>query len=336
MIMAPLFLARPAVAADDGLHLTTSPLPINLSTSPGKSVTADLRVKQDGSGPLKLKITLYKFSAFGEEGKPQILDPEPGDDYFSWVSFDKPVFEAAPGVWQTIHMTINVPKTAAFGYYYAPVFSRADEPVAGARSNALNGGTAVMVLLDVLNPGAKRVLSLESFSAEHRLVEFLPDRFNVKLHNSGNVHVVPHGTVFILNGKKEVGEFNINAEQGNILPNTNRIYFNDWSDGFPRYELKMVDGKLQYDKKGKPQQTLKWNLADAAKFRFGRYTAHLIAVYDDGQRDVPLESTITFWVVPWRALLVLLLIVSLVGLGVYFSLRGVWRGATTRRRRGQR
>jgi len=333
-LVLPVFVPATARAADEGLHLVTSPLPINLSVAPGKSVTTDLRVKQEGSTTLKLKVTLYKFSAFGDQGKPEILDPEPGDDYFSWVKFDKPVFDAPPGVWQTIKMTINVPKTAAFGYYYAPVFSRASAPsTAGqANTNALNGGTAIMVLLDVASPNAKRSLQLVSFTAEHRLVEFLPDRFFIKLHNDGNIHAVPHGTIFILNGKKQIGAFNINGELGNILPNTNRIYENDWTDGFPAYQVKMVDGKIQYDKNNKPEKVLKWDWANFTKFRFGRYTAKLLAVYDDGKRDVPLESSVTFWVIPWRALLVLLLIISFVGLGVFFSFRGVWRNATRRKR----
>ena len=64
-----------------------------------------------------------KFGAYGDSGKPQILERGPGDDYFDWVKFDRPTFDAPANVWQTIKMTINVPKSAAFGYYYAVVFT---------------------------------------------------------------------------------------------------------------------------------------------------------------------------------------------------------------------
>ncbi|MDR3583243.1 MAG: hypothetical protein P4L62_02705, partial [Candidatus Pacebacteria bacterium] len=47
-------------------------------------------------------------------------------------------------------------------------------------------------------------------------------------------------------------------------------------------------------------QELKWNFADASKLRWGKYTAKLVLVYDNGQRDVPIEGEVSFWVVPWR------------------------------------
>ncbi|HET7713332.1 MAG TPA: hypothetical protein VFK94_02755, partial [Patescibacteria group bacterium] len=43
------------------LSIITSPLPIGLSTDPGKSVTTELRVKNNGSAPERLKIDLMKF-----------------------------------------------------------------------------------------------------------------------------------------------------------------------------------------------------------------------------------------------------------------------------------
>ena len=34
-----------------------------------------------------------------------------------------------------------------------------------------------------------------------------------------------------------------------------------------------------------------------------KYQAKLLLVYDDGKRDIPLEGTVEFWVVPWRLVL---------------------------------
>lgn len=329
-------LGAPLVqAADKPLNLITSPLPINLETTPGHTVSTDLRVKQNGGDTERLKVTLMKFGAYGDEGKPQLLDRQPGDDYFDWVKFDKTSFDAPSNVWETVHMTINVPKTAAFGYYYAVVFSRAGDDKATAGSQpveAINGGSAVLVLLDADVPGAKRSLELDSFQSDHRFYEFLPATFSTKFTNNGNIHVVPHGNIFITKGNKQVASIDLNDQQGNILPSSNRIYPNDWVDGFPHYENTVVDGKVKTDAKGKTVQHLVWgNGGDGAKdfkphLRFGRYTAHLFAVYDDGTRDVPLEASVTFWVVPWRFLLVILVIVVLVSLGVWAGFRGAGRG----------
>jgi hypothetical protein len=39
-------------------------------------------------------------------------------------------------------------------------------------------------------------------------------------------------------------------------------------------------------------------------------------VYDNGTRDVPMEAYVSFWVVPWRVLGILLLILLFVGIGL--------------------
>lgn len=335
MVVGLLVPAVTTAADAKPLVLQTSPLPINLSAKPGTSVSADLRVKQNGPDTERLKVSLMKFRAYGDTGKPQLMDREPGDDYFDWASFDKTQFDAPSNIWQTVRMTIHLPKTAAFGYYYAVVFSRVGDDVRlSDRTNAINGGSAVLVLLDALSPNAKRQLQLASFTSQHRVYEFLPAHFDVKLTNTGNVHAVPQGDIFISNGGKSLATLPINAELGNILPSSNRIYPIEWADGFPVYEPVTENGKVKLDAQGNQVRNLKWDLSQVLKFRMGKYTAHLFAVYDDGQHDVPIEAEISFWVIPWRILLVLLLIIALVVFGVYFSLRGVWRGATRLGRRG--
>jgi hypothetical protein len=322
-------------AAPEGkpLNLVTSPLPINLVTDPGKSVSTEIRIKQTNPTTEKLKITLMKFGAYGEDGMPVLRDREPGDSYFDWAKFDRPVFDAPPNEWVTLKMTINVPKSASFGYYYAVVFTRVgDDQKKGANVSSYNGGTAVLVLLDAHVPGAKRAVSLASFKADKRVFEFLPSTFTIKFANTGNVHVVPHGNVFISQGKKQVASLVLNDAQGNILPGSKRNYLLEWMDGFPHHEKVMEDGKTLREKNGDVKQKLVWaNGGEGAKtavphLRFGKYTAHLFAVYDDGFRDVPIEAEVDFWVIPWRFLLVVLVIVLLTGLGVYAAVRNTVRG----------
>jgi hypothetical protein len=333
LVMPAAALAADA-GGDTGLVLQVSPLPINLAVQPGKSVSTDLRVKQNGNQTYRLKVNLMKFQAYGEEGKPELKDREPGDDYFDWVKFDKTEFDAPANVWQTVKMTINVPKTAAFGYYYAVAFSRVGDDVKrGERTNSIAGAAATLVLLDALSPNAKRSVSLASFESTHRVFEYLPATFNVKLRNTGNVHVVPHGDIFIMKGKKQVGVVPINSGLGNMLPGSNRIYPAKWKEGFPVYEEVTQDGKVKLDKNGKQVQKLKWDWSHANQFRMGKYTAHLFAVYDDGSRDQTVEAQISFWVIPWRMLLLVLLVLLVVGFGIFSATRGSIRKLSRLRRR---
>ena len=108
------FFSTPLHAAA-GVNLVTSPLPVDLVAKPGTTVSTELRVQNGGTTTEKLKVSLMKFGAYGEEGSPLLAERGPGDDYFDWVKFTPSVFDAPPGKWQTIKMTVTVPKTAAFG-----------------------------------------------------------------------------------------------------------------------------------------------------------------------------------------------------------------------------
>jgi hypothetical protein len=307
------------------LRLTSSPLPINLKTTPGTSVTATLRVKNDGLQAENIKVSLMKFKANPQTGVPMLSDREPGDDYFDWVTFSEPTFILPVNEWKTLTATFNVPTTASFGYYYAIVFSRAEEllPTEGQKT-VIQGGMATLVLLEVQVPNAKREIKVTDFSVDKQMFEFLPAAFSVKLRNTGNVHVVPRGNIFLSRGgQKDIAILDINPNLGSILPNSPRNFQPEWSDGFPVYLPKIQDGKAVLDAKGNQAMKLKWDFKDASKLRFGKYTAKMLLVYDDGQRDVPLEATVSFWIVPWRVIWYVLLALFIPAFLVYVYMK--WR-----------
>lgn len=299
------------------LNLTTSPLPLNVITKPGQTVTADIRVKNNGTQAEQLKVELLKFGASGDTGRPQLQERDPQDLYFNWVTFSETNFRAEPNVWKTVKMTINAPKEAAFGYYFAVLFTRSnpDRPTAGA--SGVEGGVASLVLLNVEAPGARREAKVAEIVATQKVYEFLPAKFKIRLRNAGNIHVAPAGSLFIKRGSAQVGAVNFNVERGNILPGTDRVFELAWNEGFPAYQ--------ETTENGKTTQELKWDFGEVQKLRFGKYTANLVAVYDDGQRDVPVEAVVSFWVIPWRIIGGILLIILIIGFGIWAMLRGIWR-----------
>jgi hypothetical protein len=327
-------------ASGQPLDLVTSPLPISLQTTPGTTVTTNIRVQQDEPTTQDLQVTLMKFGAYGTTGRPALMAQGPGDTYFNWVSFSQTKFEAPSNVWENIKMTIKVPKTAAFDYYYAVVFSRVgDNSRHSGEVNSIAGGSAVLVLLTAQVPYAKLKMSLASFTATHKIFEFLPVNFNVTFNNTGNVHLVPEGDVFITQGGHQVASLDINEEQGNILPGSERAYPVQWIDGFPHFEDQTVDGHVVI-KNNIDQTHLVFNNGGASStsfvphLRFGEYKANLVAAYTNEQGiDVPITASLTFWVIPWRFLLGVLLVLLFIGFGVYATIRGTLRGAKRLSRR---
>jgi hypothetical protein len=317
------------------LRLTTSPLPINLKVTPGSTVSTPIKIKNDGNQSENLKVTLMKFKADPNTGATILGQKENTDSYFDWVTFSDPTFTIGSSEWKTENVTFNVPQTAAFDYYYAVVFMRADQQVAQATNQAvLKGGTATMVLLTVDVPGAKKQLELSNFNVSKNIFEFLPATFDVKMKNTGNVHVIPQGNIFITDSSgKNIATLDVNSTQGSILPNSPRDFQAQWSDGFPVYVPKQENGADVKDANGNVVQELKWNWADASKLRWGKYTAKLVAVYDDGQRDVPIEAQVSFWVMPWRIIIYALLVIFVPALSVYAYMK--WRMKKLRKQLGK-
>lgn len=317
----------PNVSAQDGaLRIVTSPLPISLTAIPGTTVTTELKVKNAGTEAENLKIDILKFDAYEDTGKPALHDLEPTDEFAKWVTFSEPNFTVLPEEWKTITATFNVPKEASFGYYYAFVFTRVkDGEDLAPQETAVVGGTATLVLLEARVPDARREIVVTEFKTDKTVYEFLPVRFTVSLKNSGNVHVAPRGNIFLSQeDNKDIALLELNPGKGSILPDSTRIFETDWSDGFPVYEEAIENGQVVLDELGSQTYRLAWNFENASQLRFGKYTAKMLLVYDDGIRDVPIEGSVSFWVVPWRLLAAALFVGVFFFLGMKSTLGKIW------------
>jgi len=318
---APPAHAQPA--NDTAFSLTTSPIFATLATTPGGQVSTPLKVQNNAQHAVTLNVKLMKFRAYGGSGDAELLDPD-GDPSLKWVSFSATTIVAQPGAWNTVTMTIHPDHTAAFGYYYAVVFGQDTSGVTPTKqvTGHLTGATATLVLLDVNAPGEKRQLAVSSFTASKKLYQYLPATFNITVHNTGNVHAIPSGDIFISRDHKHnIATLTVNPNQGNVLPTSNRVFPVSWDDGFPVYAVKKVGGQIVSDKSGKPIQQLQWDFSKTNKLRFGKYYAHLLLTYDDGTKDVPIDAEVSFWVIPWKLILLIILVPLVPALVVYLIMR---------------
>jgi hypothetical protein len=312
------------------LNITIAPYAQDIVTAPGKSVTTSFQVRNNGLQTEHLKAVVKTFKSAGQAGIPQLLDPKPTDDYVKWVNLPRPTFDVEPNVWETFTVTINPPKTAAFGYYYAIDFSRSNQ-AKSTTGNTFLTSVDGLILLDVKAPGEVRQASLTEFSTPNKLVEFLPENFNIIMKNTGNIHVAPKGNIFIYKGKTALGFVQVNEAGGNILPDSSRKFTTQWKDGSPAYKT-----VVSRTKDGKPtdKTSLDWNNFSMNKLRFGKYTAEVEMIYNNGQYDVPMTAKLNFWVIPWRIIAVIAIIVLLILAGLYALIIRPMRGRMGRGQRG--
>jgi hypothetical protein len=302
------FAAEPA----SGFSLQVTPSPLVATVKPGETTTLDLKIRNTGTSSEKLVVQPRSFRIDNSTGEIKLEEtklPEIKD----WLSFSQPSLSLKPGEIATEKVSIAVPKDAGFSYSFILLVRRAEtiaDPTAGRQ---LEGSVAIFTLLNVDRPGATRKIELTDVSTTQQIYEFLPVTIKLRFKNTGNTIAQPYGNIFVQRestDEKPISTLPVNDKRGYILPGTERVLDVDWKDGFAVYQTIT-------DASGKQVKTLERNPNKLADFRIGKYTAKIVAVYNNGQRDVPIEKTITFWVIPWRAIGVLLLVLT----GIFFLVR---------------
>jgi hypothetical protein len=292
----------------DKFALQVTPSPLVITVKPGVPKDVQLNVENLGKNTENLRIDLRKFSVDKKNGDIKLEDDEPAD-VPNWVTFSKPTFTVESKKTATQNIHIALPSDSGFSYSFTFVISRASgdsKEVPGGAS--IHGSVAIFALINVDRPGAVRQFEVSNFAPTSPIFEYLPADFNITFQNIGNTIIRPAGNVFIQRGSddaKALATLSVNNSQGYLLPGNPRIFKTSWKEGFPVF-------KTTTDSAGKQKSDLAWDWSKLADFRFGQYTAKMIAIYNDGQRDVPVMRETTFWVIPWRAILVLIAIIAIV------------------------
>lgn len=320
MVFVPIF-AHAQAPSDEGFSLQVTPSPLVATVKPGTTTTLEMNIRNTNSKAQKLKMGLRTFTVDENSGQVNLGNSEP-PDVKDFVSFASPTFDVEAGAIFTQKITVDTPKNAGFTYSFAITISRNDANLPQTSTGAkIKGSVAVFTLLNVDKPGSTRKFELGQFSVGRHVYEFLPATFSVKLKNTGNTLVQPKGNFYIQRGSNDQSPLMVlplNDSGGYILPSSSRTFTASWKDGFPHYETDPND----------PNGTKKhlvWDWGSLSHFRFGKYTAKIVAIYDDGQRDVPVTSEVTFWVIPWRIILGLVVVMSLLIVGVVTIIRKTTR-----------
>lgn len=309
------------------LDLTVSPPVIELAAKPGQKVTEKFRVRNNLQKAVSLSVSARRLISDPTSGNPTPESNSKGEE-LKWVTFDNPKFTANPREWNDVTFTIDIPESASYGYYYVFSISPSQDEAIATTGAEVKGEILVVTLLTVLKDGANSKTDLVSFKAKNNISEYLPVDFIVKLANKGNVHVKPRGNIFITrSGGDEIGILEVNEGVGSILPGGQREFTSSWRNGFLVKEPIIENGDVKMDESGNPVTKLTINWNKLTDFRIGPYTARLLMVYDEGSRDVTIEGTTTFWVIPYTALAIILITLIVLFIIIRFVLKWYVRRA---------
>lgn len=311
--------------SSSNFSLVVTPTPIVASVSPGKTTDLQLKVLNNGNATENLQIEPKGFTFTNNK---VYLSDKPPQFPSSWVKFSQPKFSVDQGQWFNENVSISLPSSAGFSYSFALLISSQNAPAFG-HGRLINGSVADFVLLNVNKPGATIKLEASSFSSTKHIYEWLPSTFNVTFNNIGNSIAQPFGNIFISRKpytKTPIDTLAVNPSGSYVLPGTKRTLSSSWGNGFPAY-------KSYTAADGSTAQHLVWNWANLADFRFGEYTANLVAAYNNGTSDVPIVSSITFWVVPWKVILVGLLLIAVMLFGLWTIFRRIAQTFSKKRKK---
>jgi hypothetical protein len=290
--------AAEIASSSSPMNVTLTPVSLFINSDPGASTTSKVRVRNNSDKAESLQIRFGTFRPDETGDHPKLITPDPNDQSMQWMSASPSAFIVQPGDWQDIDITFNPPADAGLSYYYSILFQRSSSKMRPGEA-VIQGSPAVLSVANVNSPYAVRQLDLLSFKAKHAVVEYLPQRFDIQMRNSGNVHLIPAGNIFIDGqGQTDIAVMSVNPKLLTVLPESSRTLDVTWTDGFP-----ITDSVDTQKLPGLHFLSSFWDFSKADRFRIGKYTAHLLLVYDNGERDIPIESFVTFWVIPWKIIL---------------------------------
>jgi len=320
-----LFSSATQILAQEqsNFDVTISPTFVESSSKPGTIVNQTVRLRNNTNTQIQV-VPEVKIMGGDEAGELTIKETK--EAHLTWLTVKTDPITLRPNEWSTVPFSITIPDSASYGYYWALSFTSNNTSKDQITGTTLNASIVVPVLLTVNKPGAITEGKLLDFKTDSSTYEYPPVEFVTQFQNTGNVHIRPQGNIFIKDFfGRSVATLNVNESQGSILPTLKRSFTTVWNDGFVTYEPKMKDGEQVIGNNGKPEREMKIHFQKLLDLRIGKYTATALLLVSGQDKDYTYEKSISFFVFPWKIVLVLIGIIIFVGIGLFTTSRSVAR-----------
>lgn len=256
-----------------------SPALVELNAAAGQTYNIDLSVTNVTSSDLDYTSSVGDFEASDETGSPHIITDGSLSNTVSVVSWVSSLEDFSLEAHDTKNLTVSVtiPQDAEPGGHYGVISFSGATPDVDSTGVGLSASAGALLLIRVDGEISEEA-DLASFYAsksgnQGSFFENGPITFVTRVENIGNVHVKPVGSIEVrdmFGGLVETMQ--VNESKSNVLPKS----------------IRRFESTLDKD------------------WMFGRYSATLAVGY--GTTGQAITSTVTFWVVPYKLILVCLFI----------------------------
>ncbi|USN87837.1 MAG: hypothetical protein H6779_00100 [Candidatus Nomurabacteria bacterium] len=283
-----LFSIPNSLKAQESLTLSVSPTLFDMSAEPGQHWQSGIKIINVNNYDLTVYANVVNFVPRGEYGEASFIPTDPNDtkkdSLAKWISITNEAIIIPREQTVEVPFSVDVPTDASPGGHYAAIMIGTKPPREENKETRVQTSQIVTALLftkiagDIIELGDIR---------EFRTTETFMDKpeatFEVRFENKGNVYIQPQGEIKITNmwgEERGIIPINQNSQYGKIPHKT------DNTSGIRKYT---------FNWKGE------WSLAD-----IGRYTATVALGYGSAEKKFANAKT-TFWVIPFKLLLSLLI-----------------------------
>ncbi len=295
--------------------LTVSPVRIEIAGDPGTTLSGAIELfnEQNNQGEKVFYTSFENFEPSGDTGAPRFIGAK--DGLATWIKSEgKVVLDS--GVRVTVPYSIDIPKEAEPGGYFAAIFFGTQDPGSQGEGQVSVGGKIGVLMMLRVTGDIEENAGLLDFSAKEkkRFFTSLPVTFTYRINNAGGDRIMPSGEIKIKNTFQfKTAELPANKNSGNILPGSSRKYEVTWGEetaGTSAEENAEISKIKKYwqDFLGKTKNQLK-------AFHFGWYRAELDLSWSAEKQTA--NASYSFFIIPWQILLlagiVLLILLNLGG-----------------------
>ncbi len=255
------------------VSLVVSPPHVDLKLNPGDTAQQAIKITNQTDSPITVKLSVQDFIVQDNKGTPVKVSQDEAGRYLAspWFHLDRTQFSIQPQKTEVVTVLITTPKDALPGGHYAAVYV---EPQLGHKPKT----TGPKIVSEVgslfsitINGDIKYDALIHNFKTQKRFLEFGPVNFSAEIENLSDTHISPQTSITIKNmlGKPLA---TLNPDKVNIFPFTSRTIHATWEQV--------------------------WGL--------GKYEATLTVPFGPGK---VATSTIFFWIIPWRLILAILVLI---------------------------
>jgi len=282
-------------------NIELSPAKINVSIEAGKEFTQTFRIGNYSGSPQTLHIFMKDFTVINEEGTPSFYEYSQLNEearrfaLSQWVELPYDSINLANNEVAEVDALIKIPTDAEAGGHYGAFFVQTQAPE--SEGTAIGSVVQITSLMLINIPGdiEESIVITSAFTDKSVYLEENPEiMLTTMLKNEGSVHGIPVGAFYVSGGRGAKNKSIIyNQNQGAVLPGAPERKITE------EFKLSKKDGSFIPP--------------------IGKFTVELVARY--GTNNLPLETTVLFWMLPAKFIAVSVLAAVVVAFVLWRALK---------------